>query len=122
MLKRLANIEGPPESVRLEAGETFLGTIVGYSSAETAFGPCVIAYVEEEKSGELQSLWLLHRVLRNEFAKQKPRIGDTVGLKYHGTQSPKSGDGQDYHSWSLLVEGKGREEALPDFELSNVED
>lgn len=103
-----------PPSIILKPDEILAGRLVRYSNATTKYGDCVIAIIENEIDGEAVSLWLTHTVLRNEFARQKPKPGEYLACKYFGTDA-RAG----YHRWKVLVD---REDALPDFEGAATED
>ena len=95
-------------------GDILTGTIRGYREAVGNYGPVVIATVEEDKTGTRYAVWLSATVLRNEFAKQKPRVGESVGIRYYGTDPVKN-----YHRYRLVVD---RPEVVPDFGGSTTDD
>jgi hypothetical protein len=72
--------EERPETLRLEAGEAFVGTFVRLERGHSQEGPKWIM-VLASPDGELRSLWLLHTVLLDELRKLRPRPGDRLGLK-----------------------------------------
>ena len=104
-----------PPSIILKPGDVLSGTLSRYNGATTKYGDCIIAVIENEVDGKPVSLWITHTVLKNEFARQKPRPGESIAVKYFGEDSARG-----YHRWKLLVD---REEGeLPDFEARVVED
>ena len=102
-----------PDSLLLKSGEIFAGTLRKYTSATTQYGDAIIAVVDDETNGTPRSLWLIHEVLRREFARQKPRVGERLAVKYHGKHA------KGYHGWSLLVD---REDDVPNFADATTED
>lgn len=91
-------------------GEALIGTILRYDRATTRRGEeALIVIVRDEEHDEDRSVWLLHHVLLREFAEQRPKVGETIGLKYFG-KDPEKG----YHRWSLYRATTGSSE-LPNF-------
>jgi hypothetical protein len=79
-----------------------VGELVRVEDNYTRFGPCKIAILRDP-AGVEWSVWLIRTVLRSEFEKQRPRVGDVVLVKYQGKVSPKGG-GDPYHGYELLVD------------------
>ncbi len=106
----LENFDGEfPESWILKVGEILVCTFIRYEPGYTSYGPCKIAVVRDEESGEERSVWLLHAVLRREFARQRPKPGDRLGIKRLSDDGDKR-----YKRYALRVDRKGGD--APDFE------
>ena len=87
-----------PKSWKPKIGDIITGTIVRYTSGTTDFGEYPIVVIEEEDSHELRSVWLMHLVLREQFKKLRPKIGERVGIK----RLPDSDKG--YKRYALRVD------------------
>jgi hypothetical protein len=48
-------------------------------------------------------LWLLHSVLKGEFSKLRPRIGELVAIKHEGKVEPRGG-GAPYEMYRVVVD------------------
>ena len=70
-----------PTSWKPRVGDMLVGPIARYSSGTTDYGTYPIAVISDEESQELWSVWLVHTVLRDEFRKQRPKVGERVGVK-----------------------------------------
>ena len=53
----------------------------------------------ETGDGQELAFHAFHTVARNELAKQRPVIGDRIGVAYHGKR-----DGKNYESYRVIVE------------------
>jgi len=96
-----------PTSWIPKIGDTLVGQLVRYDRGTTAYGVKTIAVVVDEETGELRGFWILHEVARQEFADQKPRPGERLGIK----RLPDTEKG--FHRYRLVVDRADR--ALPDF-------
>jgi hypothetical protein len=95
--------EERPETLRLEPGETFVGTYVRREKGHTDGWGEKWIMVLADSQGRLWSLWLLHTVLIDELCKLKPKPGDRLGFKYLGKVKPKSGKGPGFHAWRVVA-------------------
>jgi len=98
-----------PTSWRPEVGDTLVGVLLRYDRGSTPYGPQTIAHIADEESGEIRGVWILHEVLRQEFAAQRPRPGERLGIK-------RLPDGDGYKRYRLVVDRA--EPLMPDFEAS----
>ena len=57
----------------------------------TRYGPVDVAYLCTEPSGELVSVWLSNTVMRDQWTKAAPKVGERVGVKYVGQKTSKAG-------------------------------
>ena len=96
-----------PKSWLPKPGDIIVGRILRYTSGRTDYGKYPIAVVEDAKTKQPRSVWLMHQVLRNEFEDQQPKVGETIGIKC----LPKSEKG--YKRYVLRV--KRDEPSVPDF-------
>ena len=90
-----------------DVGDWFVGVFVGYERGFTRHGARFIAVAEDEKTGELVSLWLNWKVLQERFKEHRPRPGERFGVK----RLPDSEKG--YRRFKLLVDRQDGDE--PDF-------
>jgi len=87
-----------PPAWRPEPGDVLVGRVIRYDIGHTVYGPVRTVTIERD-TGERVAVWLSSTVLLNEFAKQKPKPGERLGLKYLG-KHPELG----YHRYRLLVD------------------
>lgn len=107
LAKELEGFDGRwPASWRPKEGEMLIGRIIRYSEGPGRFGPVRTAIIERD-DGTRASLWLSSMVLLDQFNRERPRVGERVGVKYLG-KHPQKG----YHRFTLVVD---REEPAPDF-------
>ena len=71
----------PSNTWHPEVGDVIVGRLVTYDQGSTKFGECRIAVLQEEPADGLCEVWLGHAVLKNEFERQQPRVGERVGIK-----------------------------------------
>jgi hypothetical protein len=87
-----------------QPGDALIGMLEEYDEASTDFGTYTVAHIRTDE-GVLKGLWLMHKVLQDEWSdagpEGEPQIGDRVGAMYHGQ---RSGDDYDYHMWSVKVD------------------
>jgi hypothetical protein len=100
-----------PESWIPSAEESMIvGEFVRLEQGPTVRGPAWIVVLKTE-DGRERSVWLLHTVLRNELARQRPEPGELVLVKYEGKK--ESSAGQPYEAYRVLVD---RDRAAPDWD------
>jgi len=82
---------------------TLVGVFVNLSGPhQTAYGPARVVVLRDEHGVEW-AVWLLHTVLRNEFARARPHVGELVAVKYEGRRQPDGG-GHGYASYRVVVD------------------
>jgi hypothetical protein len=96
-----------PECWKPKPGDILVGTVERYSTGQTMYGPCRTVILRRD-DGERVSLWLSSKVLLSQFEQHQPRVGERVGVRYHG-KHPERG----YKRFSLLVDRD--QPAEPDF-------
>ncbi len=90
------------------------GRLVAIEQGETEYGTAKIAILEQ-RDGTERAVWILQQVLRNEFARWQPQIGEFVAIGYHGLQS--NPEGHDFHLFRVAVDRSSQE-----FDWSTVVD
>jgi len=89
-----------PESIRFEnEGDSVFGSFDGLETGHTEYGACPIAILTTEDGP--RAVWLLQTVLRNEFKKARPKVGEEVAIRYDGTE--KNAAGKTYHAFKVAV-------------------
>lgn len=77
-----------------------VGTFVRMDYGETDYGTHGIAIIETP-DGTRYGVWLLHNVLRNEFVRARPAIGDMLAIRYLGMVQ---GEKREYASYRVEIE------------------
>ena len=80
-----------PEAWRPEAGNEIAGTFVEWQTSESSGRSCRIAVVEDEQEKHW-SVWMWHKVLRDELEKVGPLPGDFL-LITRGEETPLKNGG-----------------------------
>jgi hypothetical protein len=83
--------EFPESWVAQEPGELIVGEYLGSDVGTTARGPAPLITLRLE-SGEERTVWCFHRVLENKLGRLKPRVGDTIAIRYLGEKKSAKGD------------------------------
>lgn len=86
-----------PQSWKPEVGETLVGVILRYSSGPSRYGPVRTAIIEKDDGGKC-SLWLSSIVLLDLFKRERPKVGERIGVRYLGKHE------KGYRRWSLVVD------------------
>jgi hypothetical protein len=79
-----------------------VGELVTVDVGHTAWGEKQIAVLRDVE-GQLWSVWLLHRVLIDEFVRQQPKIGEVLALAYDGRVQGGAG-ASGYEKYRLVVD------------------
>ena len=103
-----------PPAWKPAPGEMLVGKVQRYAQGPTPYGWVHTVLVQEERTGDLWSLWLSSTVLLQQFQQQRPQPGERIGLKYQGKDFEKG-----YHKYRLLVD---RPEAADPLALLGCED
>ncbi len=82
--------------------QMIMGVLERVEDAQTSYGPAKIAILRTPE-GEDWACWILHSVLKGEFAKLRPRIGELVAIKYEGKVEPRGG-GAPYEMYRVVVD------------------
>lgn len=92
---------------RPKPGETLIGTVRRYDVGQNQFGEVRTVTIEREDGTGPVSVWLSSEVLRREFERQRPKIGERVGIRFIGRHPERQ-----YNRWAVITD---REEGEPDF-------
>jgi hypothetical protein len=76
-----ANAE--PWKPNVNDNDTVVGTVIDVDSRTTEFGMYPIVTVATDAGDEV-AVHAFHTVLKNEFAKRPPQLGERLGIKYLG--------------------------------------
>jgi len=95
-----------PPAWKPAPGEVLLGRVLRYSVGAGQYGP-VRTCLLEKGDGSRVSVWLSSCVLLSLFERERPRVGERIGLKFLGRHETKG-----YKKFGLIVD---REEQEPDF-------
>lgn len=79
------------EGWRPEAGDEVFGTVVSVDTREGDYGPYPYIEIDDEDLGKVVGVHGFHSVLKREIANKTPKRGDTMGVKYLGKKTSKSG-------------------------------
>jgi hypothetical protein len=87
------------EAWRPEAGDKLIGTVVDLDERDSDFGdePYPIVTVLTD-TGDERAFHGFHTVARNELAKQRPKVGERIGIAYHGLSD------KGYERYRIIVE------------------
>jgi hypothetical protein len=78
---------------------TLVGEALLYDRVDGRYGPAHTVLIREASSGKIWRGWRTSTVLLQEFRRYKPRIGEAVGIRYHGRHPEKS-----YHRFKMWVD------------------
>lgn len=106
MREKLGNApDNPPESWIPEVGDTIAGVVVEYSEGETIHGRHPIVTIEDDQ-GVLHAIWLMHKILYDEFRRQRPKPGERIGVRRQS--DGEGGRGKSgYKRYRLIVDREG---------------
>ena len=96
------------------AGEKLVGTVVDLDERDGEFGKYPIVTVRTGEGDDL-AFHAFHTVARNELAKQRPQVGERIGIAYRGKPVGKT-----YESYRIIVDRDGGARQL-DWERIGVE-
>lgn len=106
----LSDRECPESWIPTEEDALLIGEFVRLEQGQTVRGPAWIMILRTEDGCE-RSVWLLHTVLRNELARQRPRRGEVVLIRYDGRKANSAG--QPYEAYQVLVD---RQQPVPSWD------
>jgi hypothetical protein len=95
--------EGWPPSWQPEVGEHLLGRVRRYAKGPTAYGEVRTLVVDRDDGEGAVSVWLSSHVLLALFEREKPRVGERIGISYQGKHPTKG-----YHRYALVVDRPSR--------------
>ena len=76
-------LDSQAEAWKPQSGEKLIGVVVDVDSRTTEFGTYPIVTLSTDAGDEV-AVHAFHTVLKNEFAKRQPRLGERIGIKYLG--------------------------------------
>ena len=101
-----------PEAWIPDVGDLLIGEITDYSEGSTKHGTYKIVVIHDEDGDKPRAVWLVHKVLENEFRKHQPKIGERVSIKRH--EDGCTATGTEYHRYRVRVDRPAA--AAPDFD------
>lgn len=102
-----------PEAWIPDVGDLLIGKVTEYSEGSTRkYGTHHIATVRDEDGGKLRAVWLLHKVLEDEFRRYRPQIGERISIKRHADGCTTTGT--KYKRYRLRVDRPAA--AAPNFD------
>jgi len=109
-LERQAAQEFPRSWVPSESDPSIVGEFRRLEQGTTAYGPARIVVIRT-KDGAERSIWLFHAVLKNEFSRVRPKVGELVAIRYLGKKQGAAG--QSYEAYRVIAQ---RDEGAPDWD------
>src|SRR5215207_7993353 len=80
-----------PEAWQPKPGDQLIGGVTDVDERDGEYGLYPIVCVLTDDGDEF-AVHGFHTVLRNEFAKQRPEVGDRIGIAYHGKITGKNSE------------------------------
>jgi hypothetical protein len=103
-LREQADRGYPQAWIPEQAGDEIAGVITAVRPAvRTSYGPVPVVELEELGGATPWSVWLIHTVLRREFLRQRPSLGERILVRYLGRVTPDGG-GAAYEAYRLVVD------------------
>jgi hypothetical protein len=115
-LERQASQEFPRSWVPSEGDPSIVGEFLRLEQGATSYGPARIV-VLRTKDGTEKSVWLFHAVLRNEFSRVRPKVGELVAIRSLGKKQGAAG--QTYEAYRVVAQ---RDEGAPDWDALDIDD
>ena len=91
-----------PEAWTPGPGGELLGEFEGYRSGTTRLNETHQIAIIRDDAGELFAVWLFHKVLRAEFEKANPQLGETLLIRRLSDR--ENADGQSYYVFRVAVD------------------
>jgi hypothetical protein len=92
-----------PEAWRPKAGEYLIGTVTSLDERDGEYGSYPIVTVVTD-DGKRLAFHAFHTVARGELARLRPKVGDEIGIKYHGRDAERG-----YERYTMRVDRPGAE-------------
>jgi hypothetical protein len=106
---------GFPEAWKPAPGDKLVGTVTEVGERDGGFGSYPIIGVLTDAGDEF-NCHAYHTVLRNEVAKQRPRVGDRIGIAYHGKKDGEKDGEKGYERYRVIVEHAAQPDTEPDWD------
>lgn len=101
-----------PEGWRPEPGDKLKGAVIGLESRTTEFGEYPIVNVRTHEGKDF-AFHAYHTVAKLELEKLQPRVGDEIGIAYHGRHPTKA-----YERYRIVIArdsgGAAIDESVPE--------
>jgi len=81
-------------------GGTLVGQVVGFDQAPTKFAANAVIVRIQDDDGKVGSLWLTSTVLKSQFARLRPKVGERIEVRYLGL---RDGAGGSYHNYKVTA-------------------
>jgi hypothetical protein len=107
---RASSDEYPQSWVPSDSEPMLAGEFLRLDHGRTSYGPQDIVVMRAE-DGRERSVWLLHEVLRSQFARVRPRPGDLLCIRWKGKRTSEGG-GNTYDDYRVEID---RGESEPDW-------
>lgn len=91
--------EGFAPAWRPEPGDKLIGTVTRLSTAQSDYGPYPVLTIRQD-DGENLSVHAFHTALRNQLVRQRPDLGQPIGILYAGLNPGKPG-GRAYEDYRV---------------------
>ena len=102
-----------PQSEDHDHPEIVVGKLVEINfDAPTSYGSASVLIIEDE-DGKEWSVWLLHRILKEQVFKYNPRIGDLIAVTYGGEREGKN---DNYHVYTVNIERQDEADGNDNFQ------
>lgn len=72
-----------------------------------------VAIIAKHPEGELRSVWMIHKTIAEDYARQGVKDGDRIAMRYLGWKDSKENPGQGYHAYRLAVRRASSGVAMP---------
>jgi hypothetical protein len=89
-----------PEAWQPKPEDKLIGTVTDTDDRDGEYGLYPIVCVLTDDGDEF-AVHAFHAVLKTEFAKQQPEVGDRIGIAYHGKVKGKNSE---YESNRVIIE------------------
>ena len=105
-LDTLSNAEGGfPAAWRAEKeGDMLVGTITGFDQVTGDYGTQTVCTVLDEDTDEEVALYISSTVLKSQFQRLDPKVGERLGVKYVGLVDSKVRGRQPYKNYIVRVD------------------
>jgi len=90
-----------PEAWMPGPGGELFGIFEGFRSGKTNRGESHPIALVRDEAGELHAVWMFHKVMRAEFEKANPHVGESILIRREKDRT--NADGQAYHVYRVAV-------------------
>lgn len=97
-----------PEGWRPKPGDKLIGAVIGLDNRDGEYGEYPIVSVRTD-DGQDFAFHAYHTVARSELEKLQPKLGDRIGIAYHGPHPTKG-----YERYRIIIVRRAGEVATDD--------